>query len=83
MFPTKMTIVRLSGVALVAALSTGCATYGDEFAAIDSRLDALESRVEGAAQSADSASREAARANQRLDSLEGRVQQLETRNPRG
>jgi murein lipoprotein len=86
MFPNKLTTVRTLGVALVAALSVGCATYDDDFARIDSRLDSLETRVDGAAQSAEAANREAARANQRLDSIEGRVQQLESgpgRNPRG
>ena len=84
MFPTKQ---ALKAAAIVATLGlSGCATYGDEFAAIDSRLDAIESRVESAAQSAESANQAAQRANQRLDALEGRVQQLETapgRNPRG
>ena len=89
MFPTKQPLAtaRTLGVAIVAALGLGgCATYGDEFAAIDSRLDAIESRVNSAAQSAESANQAAQRANQRLDALEGRVQQLETapgRNPRG
>lgn len=71
---------RMLGVALVATLGlSACATYDDEFAAVNSRLDQIETRVQGAAQSAD-------RANQRLDQLEGRVQQIETmpaRRPRG
>jgi murein lipoprotein len=87
MFPTNLKTARMLGVAIVAALGfSGCATYTDDFAAINSRLDALDTRVQGAAQSAESANREAMRANQRLDALEGRVQQLETapgRNPRG
>ena len=89
MFPTKqhLTTARTLGVAI--ALSMGlasCATYDDDFARIDSRLDQLDTRVQCAAESADAANREAQRANQRLDVIEGRVQQLEAapgRNPRG
>ncbi|MGX9720187.1 hypothetical protein [Stenotrophomonas acidaminiphila] len=67
------------GVATVATLSLGaCATYKDEFANINTRLDQLDARVQGAAQSAESANQSAQRANQRLDQIEGRVQQLET-----
>lgn len=73
-------LVRTLGVALVAAVSlSACVTYDDEFAAVNSRLDQIDSRVQGAAQSAD-------RANQRLDQLEGRVMQIEAapaRRPRG
>jgi murein lipoprotein len=73
-------LVRSLGVAIVAATALGgCATYDDDFARIDSRLDQLDTRVQGAAQSAD-------RANQRLDQIEGRIRQLEAapaRNPRG
>lgn len=80
-------MARLFGVALVATLGlSGCATYDDDFARINSRLDQLDTRVQGAAQSAESANQSAMRANQRLDSLESRVQQLETsprRVPRG
>ena len=89
MFPkTKhLTTARTLGVAIVASLALGgCATYGDEFAAIDSRLDSLDARVQSAAQSAESANQAAQRANQRLDQIEGRVQRLEeapARNPRG
>jgi len=78
---------RTLGVALVAALSlSACATYDDEFAAINSRLDQLDSRVASAAQSAQSANESAQRANQRLDQMESRIQALETRPgraPRG
>ncbi len=78
---------RLLGVAIAATLGlSGCATYDDDFARVNSRLDQLDSRVQGAAQSAESANQAAQRANQRLDSLESRVQQLETsprRVPRG
>ena len=43
-------------VALVAGLSlAGCATYKDEFATINSRLDSLDTKVNSAAQSADQA----------------------------
>ena len=83
----SLTMARTLAVAVVATLGLGgCATYGDEFAAIDSRLDSLDARVQDAAQSADAANRAAQQANQRLDSLEGRVQRLETspaRVPRG
>ena len=78
---------RLFGVALVAAISfSGCATYKEEFATINTRLDQIDSKVQGAAQSADAANQSAQQANQRLDQIEGRVQQLErapTRTPRG
>ena len=78
-----MKTARTLGVAMFAALSLGaCATYDDEFAAINSRLDQLDSRVASAAASADSANQNAQRANQRLDSIEGRVQQLETQPAR-
>lgn len=82
MFPTKqhLTAARTVGVAIVATLGlSACATYDDDFAAVNSRLDQIETRVQGAAQSAE-------RANQRLDQLEGRVQQIErapARRPRG
>ncbi|WP_433851509.1 hypothetical protein [Stenotrophomonas nitritireducens] len=85
MFLTKQHLQL--GVALVATLGLGaCATYKDEFATINTRLDQLDARVQGAAQSAESANQSAQRANQRLDQIEGRVQQLETaprRTPRG
>ncbi|MFZ5656224.1 MAG: hypothetical protein ACOY37_04065 [Pseudomonadota bacterium] len=89
MCPTKRDLgwVRALGVALVAAMGlSACATYDDEFAAVNSRLDQIETRVQSAAQSAESANQSAQRANQRLDQLEGRVQQLESapgRRPRG
>lgn len=80
-------MVRTLGVALVATIGlSGCATYADEFAGINSRLDQLDGRVQSAAQSAESANQSAQRANQRLDQIESRVQQLETaprRTPRG
>ena len=79
MFPkTKhLTTARTLGVAIVASLALGgCATYGDEFAAIDSRLDSLDARVQSAAQSAESANQAAQRANQRLE-------ESPARNPRG
>src|SRR3546814_20426249 len=75
------------GVAIVATLGLGaCATYDDDFARVNSRLDQLDTSVQSAAQSAEAANQSAQRANQRLDQLEDRVQQLETapgRNPRG
>lgn len=82
-----LTTARALGVAIIATLGLGaCATYDDEFAAINSRLDQLDARVQSAAQSAESANQSAQRANQRLDQIEGRVQQLESgpaRAPRG
>lgn len=86
MSPTTRNLASLS-IALVATLGlSACATYDDEFAAVNSRLDTIDTRVQSAAQSAESANQSAQRANQRLDSLEGRVQQLESgprRRPRG
>jgi len=75
-------------VAIVAGLSlAGCATYKDEFATINSRLDSLDTKVNSAAQSADQANQSAQQANQRLDQIEGRLQRLEAappkRQPRG
>jgi murein lipoprotein len=81
MFLTKqhLTTARSLGVAIVATLGlAACATYDDEFAAINSRLDQLDARVASAAQSAESANQSAQGANQRLDQMEGRIQQLET-----
>ena len=67
------------GVALVATMGlAGCATYTDEFATINSRLDRLDTQVQNAAQSAESANQAATRANQRLDQIENRVQNLES-----
>jgi murein lipoprotein len=85
MFPTKqhLTTARTLGLALVATLGlASCATYDDEFAAVNSRLDQLDTKVQGAAQSAEAANQSAQQANQRLDSLESRVQKLETAPPR-
>jgi murein lipoprotein len=82
-----LTRARSLSVAIIATLGLGaCATYDDDFAMINSRLDQLDSRVASAAQSAESADQSAQRANQRLDQMEGRIQQLETgpgRRPRG
>jgi len=95
MFTTKQHLtMRTLGLALVAALGlAGCKTYDTEFATINSRLDQLDTKVQGAAQSAEGANQSAQQANQaaqqanqRLDQLEGRVQKLETaphRKPRG
>ena len=88
MFLTKQHLVmaRTLGVAIVAVSLAACATYDDDFARINTRLDQLDARVQGAAQSAESANQSAQQANQRLDQLESRVQQLEsapTRKPRG
>ncbi|GAB2514795.1 hypothetical protein [Lysobacter humi (ex Lee et al. 2017)] len=77
---------RLLGVAMIALSLSACATYDDEFAAVNSRLDQIDTRVQGAAQSAEAANQSAQRANQRLDQLEGRVQRIESapgRRPRG
>ena len=84
-----MTLTRhlALGVAIVATLGLGaCATYDDDFARINTRLDTLDSQVQSAAQSAEAANQSAQQANQRLDALESRVQQLEAapgRRPRG
>ena len=82
-----LTMARPLGVAIVVSMGlASCATYDDEFAGINSRLDQLDTRVQDAAQSAESANQAAQRANTRLDQLEGRVQQLEVspgRVPRG
>ena len=82
-----LAMARTLGVALVATLGLGaCATYDDDFARINTRLDSLDSQVQSAAQNAAAANQSAQQANQRLDSLEGRVQQLEAapgRRPRG
>ncbi|MCS4233659.1 hypothetical protein ACTUVK_003412 [Stenotrophomonas rhizophila] len=82
-----LTMARSFGVAIVVAVGlSSCATYKDEFATINSRLDQLDVKVQGAAQSAESANQSAQQANQRLDQIEGRVQQLEQaprRKPRG
>ena len=89
MFMTKQHLVmaRTLGVALVATLGlASCATYDDEFAGINSRLNQIDTKGQSAAQSAESANQSAQQANQRLDQIEGRVQQLETkpgRPPRG
>src|SRR3546814_18282654 len=67
------------GVAIVATLGLGaCATYDDDFARVNSRLDQLDTSVQSAAQSAEAANQSAQRANPRLDQLAGRVQKLET-----
>lgn len=80
-------MARTLGVAIVAAAGlAGCATYDDDFARVNSRLDQLDSKVQGAAQSAEAANQSAQQANQRLDQIEGRVQKLESaprRVPRG
>lgn len=79
--------LRMVGLAAVAAMSLGaCASYDDDFAAINTRLDQLDARVASASQNAQSANESAQRANQRLDQMEGRIQSLETRpgrQPRG
>ena len=89
MFLTKQHLVtaRTLGVALVATVGlSACATYKEEFAGINSRLDSLDAKVQSAAQSADAANQSAQQANQRLDQMETRLQTLETsprRVPRG
>lgn len=78
--------LKITGLAIVAALSlTACATR-DDIAQINTRLDSIDLRVQSAAQSAEAANQGSQRANQRLDAIEGRVQALETqpaRRPRG
>ena len=88
MFLTKQNLVmaRSLGVAIITLSLGACATYKDEFATINSRLDQLDAKVQGAAQSAESANQSAQQANQRRDQVESRVQQLEaapSRKPRG
>lgn len=89
MFLTRqnLAMARTLGVAIVASMGlAGCATYSDEFAGINSRLDQLDAKVQSAAQSAESANQSAQQANQRLDQMESRVQRLEAaprRVPRG
>lgn len=89
MFLTRQRLVmaRTLGVALVATVGlSACATYKDEFAGINSRLDQLDAKVQSAAQSADAANQSAQQANQRLDQMETRLQSLESsprRVPRG
>ena len=78
-----LAMARTLGVAIVATLGlAACATYDDDFARVNSRLDQLDAKVQGAAQSAEAANQSAQQANQRLDQLEGRVQQLEAAPPR-
>jgi murein lipoprotein len=72
-----LTAARTLGVAIATLGLGACATYDDDFAAINSRLDQLDARVTSAAQSAESANASAQSANQRLDQIEGRIQQLE------
>ncbi|MGN6513399.1 MAG: hypothetical protein ACTHKZ_07495 [Lysobacteraceae bacterium] len=80
-------MARLLGVAIFATMGlSACATYDDDFARVNSRLDQLDTQVQSAAQSAQAANQSAQQANQRLDQMESRVQQLETaprRVPRG
>lgn len=82
-----LVMARTIGLAIFVSLSlAACATYDDDFARINSRLDQLDTKVQGAAQSAEAANQSAQRANERLDQIEGRVQRLETapgRKPRG
>ena len=82
-----LAMARTLGVAIVVTLGLGaCATYDDDFARINTRLDSLDSQVQSAAQSAEAANQSAQQANQRLDSLETRVQRIESssgRVPRG
>ena len=85
MFVTKQhqVMAHTLGMAILAAASlSACATYDDEFAGINTRLDQLDARVQGAAQSAESANQSAQQANQRLDQMESRIQQLETKPKR-
>ena len=85
---------RVLGVVTLAGLGLGaCATYDDEFAGINSRLDQLDARVQAASQNAEAANTsaqgaatEARNANQRIDQLDSRIDALETapvRQPRG
>ena len=55
MFLTKqnLAMVRMLGVAILALSLGACATYKNEFATINSRLDSLDTKVQSAAQSAE------------------------------
>ena len=76
MFMTKQQ-ARALGVAIVAAVGfSGCATYADEFAAIDSRLDTIEARVQTAAQNAEAARHAGRTRFERLDAAFQRIQPL-------
>src|SRR3546814_11880998 len=58
------------GVAIVPTLGLGaCATYDDDFARVNSRLDQLDTSVQRAAQSATAANQSAPSANHRRDPL--------------
>ncbi len=90
--------VRAAAVMLVGGLSlSACATRGyvdEQIAGVNTRIDAVEARVQDAIGRADAAGRtaqqaatDAQAANQRLDQLTGRVERLEQtpvrRTPRG
>src|SRR3546814_10770073 len=65
------------GVAIVATLGLGaCATYDDDFARVNSRLDQLDTSVQSAAQSAEAANQSAQRANQRSEEHTSELQSL-------
>jgi len=81
-----LAIARTLGMSVLVVSLGACATYKDEFASINSRLDQLDTKVQGAAQSAEAANQSAQQANQRLDQIDARVQRLEAapaRKPRG
>lgn len=82
-----LAMARALGLAAIVAMGlASCASYDEDFARINSRLDQLDTQVQGAARSAESANQSAQQANQRLDQVESRIQQLETaprRTPRG
>ena len=65
MILTKQNLAKLGVAAVVIAGLGGCATYKEEFATINSRLDSLDQKVQSAAQSAESANQSAQQANQR------------------
>ena len=83
----------VAAIALGGLSLSGCATYEDEFAAINSRISAVDAKATDALQRADAANAAAAaaaadarNANTRLDALTTRVdvweQQAVTRQPR-
>ena len=79
-------IARPLGVAILALSLGACASYKEDFAKVNTRLDALDVEVQGAAQGAGCANQSLQQRNQPLDQIEGRVQRLETaprRTPRG
>ena len=86
----RTVIVRTAAVAAVGLSLGACATpappppdYSQDFAAINSRLDTLDMRVQEAIARADTAGQAAATANQRIDQLQRMPPPMPPRSPRG